>query len=125
MTDRRDAADAETGEGVRFSRSRSPQRGFSEHQGQAGRIYPVHAAHEDKEGLEAVLPVGHPDERLDDLAEVRPDRSGRFLRGRGLSLEGNDLERDSLAFRGLKDAPVGGVEGHGPECTIAAKLTAG
>lgn len=125
MPDRRDAADAEAGESVRLSRRGSPQGGLSEHQGKTGRIDTIAAAHEDKKGLQAVFPVGHPDKRLDDLAEVRSDRGRGFFGGRRLALEGHDVECDSLALRSLKDAPVGGVEWHGPECTIAAKPSVG
>lgn len=125
MPDRRDAADAETGERVRLSCRGPPQGGLPEHQRQPRRIDAIHAAYEDEEGLQAVIPVGHPDERLDDLSEVGPDRGRRFFRGGCLALEGNDVESDSLALCSLKDAPVGGVEGHGPECTIAAKPNVG
>ncbi len=125
MSDRRDAADAEAGEGVRLARRRSAQGRLSEDESQAGRIDAIHAAHENQEGLQAVLPVCHPNEGLDDLAEVRADRGGGFFRGGRLAVEGHDLERDSLALGSLKDAPVGGVEGHGPECTIAATPTVG
>lgn len=120
MTDRRDAPDAEAGEGVCLPRGGSPQRRFPEDQGKAGRIDAIDAAHEDQEGLQAVVAVGNPDQRFDDLAELRPDRGGGFFRGGRLAIEGHDLECDSLALRSLEDAPVGGVEGHGPECTIAA-----
>jgi hypothetical protein len=125
VPDRRDAADAEAGEGVRLARRRSAQRRLSEDESQAGRIDAIPTAHEDEIGLQAFLVVGHPDQRLDDLAEVRADRGGRLFRGRRLALEGHDVERDPLALCSFKDAPVGGVERHGPECTIAAKPRVG
>ena len=121
MSDRRDAADAETGERVRLSSGGSPQGRLPEHQGQSRRIDAIATAYEDQEGLEAVFPVGHPDERLDDLTEVGPDRGRSLFRGGRLAVEGHDLESDSLALCGFEDAPVGGMEGHGPECTIATK----
>ncbi len=104
VTDGRDAADGEAGQVVGLAGGRPPDVGRAGDRGQPGDVDPVVAGHEAQERLETVVGRDDEDERLDDLAELDPDRGRRLGGGVGRFVEGGDLERHALAGGGVEDA---------------------
>ena len=89
--------------------------------GQPGEVDAVRARDEGEDRLGTVSPVGHEDQRLHDLAEVRADRRGGLGGGVGRLVEDLHLDGHALAGGGVGDAPDGGMVervGHGAESSI-------
>ena len=124
MADRRDAADSEAGQLVRFARGRPTDVGGAGDRGQPRQIDPVVTRHEAEQRLDAALAGDDEDERLDDLAELDTEGGGGLDRGVGRLVEDGHLEGHALAGGGVQDAldrGMDGVGGHGPESSIGPR----
>ena len=87
----------------------------------ASRAVALRTRDEGEDRLRPVRPVGHEDQRLHDLAELRADGRGGLGGGVGRLVEDLHLDGHALASGGVGDAPDGGVVervGHGAESSI-------
>ena len=121
MADRRDAADGEPGQLVGLAGRGAPDVRLADDGGEPGQVDPVRARDEGDDRLGAVVAVGHEDERLHDLAELRADRRRRLCGRVGRLVEDAAPRGHALAGGGIEDAPNGRVVegvGHGAESSI-------
>ena len=122
VTDRRDAADDESGEIVGLAGARPADALIADDRREASQIDAVRPGDEAEDRLERpVLRRRHEDERLDDLAEFGAHRRSG-IRGRVRRLgEDVDVERHALAGGGVEDTLGRGMDvgaGHEPESSM-------
>lgn len=97
MTDRRDAADRESGQLISLPSRRPTDIALTGDGGQPGEIDPVMTGDEAENRVKpAIVTRGDKDKRFDDLAELGTDRFGGLGRGMGRLIEDLDVEDDAL-----------------------------
>lgn len=116
MADRRNPADREAGEVVRFTSGRPANIRFARHGGEPSEVDPVVTGDQAKERIRVITRRDHEDQRFDDLPELGTNCAGRLGSGVRRLVKAGHFERDALAQGRVEhalDRGVGGLVGHG------------